>query len=125
MKKFILLLVILMGLSLTECEKDILIENDSAMNHQYLLKRALDLNDYETFNDLFTDSRRDVISKKELEQFSNIYSSSGASFILYETITFSNGEMILVRMAQDNLTDEYKVEDIINIPDEMTRFFNK
>jgi len=51
MKKFILLLVILMGLSLTECEKDILIENDSAMNHQYLLKREIDLNDYETFND--------------------------------------------------------------------------
>ena len=43
----------------------------------------------------------------------------------YETITFDDGEMLLVRITPDKIDGEYKIEDVTIVPEEMRDFFNQ
>ena len=43
---------------------------------------------------------------------------------MYETITFDDGEMLLVRITPDKIDGEYKIEDVTIVPEEMRDFFN-
>lgn len=59
---------------------------------------AITENNYDNFNSLFSDGRKNTISNEKLMEFNNI-STAGFGNSLYELITFTNGEMLLVRYS--------------------------
>ena len=61
-----------------------------------MLKLSIDQNDYERFNSFFSEGRKNVVSKETFEELSNI-TTGGGDYSLYEVITFTNGEMLLIK----------------------------
>lgn len=95
---------------------------DTPTNAAVLLKQAIDENDYEAFNKLFNEGRKELITKGQLTELKES-ATPGSTFKHYEVITYDNGEMILVRLTPDKVKGEYKVEDIVKVPQEMKKLF--
>jgi len=49
--------------------------------------------------------------------------TAGSSYANYVLVTFENGEMLLVRLSPEKVNGEYKIEDVIIVPDEMKEMF--
>lgn len=86
------------------------------------MKLAIDNKDYESFNDLFTDERKDSLSKEEFSALREI-TTAGSEYKNYEVITFENGQMLLVLLAPPNEDNEVKIEDVIVVPENMRQLF--
>lgn len=86
------------------------------------MKLAVDNKDYEGLNKLFSDGRKDTLSRKEFVKMQGL-TTAGTDFITYELLTFTNGEMFLVRLTPEKVNGEYKIEDVIIVPDNMKEIF--
>ncbi|MFD1738720.1 hypothetical protein ACFSCX_19575 [Bacillus salitolerans] len=119
--KYVTIIVIfwiLMG-----CNSTKFVQPDSPDNTAWLMKLAIDNDDYETFNSLFSDGRKGSISRRDFKELQDI-TTAGFNLKRYEVITFENGKMLLVRLTPLNKDNEYEIEDVILVPDEMNNIFS-
>lgn len=119
-KALIIMCVMVFSLFLFSCEDTV--KPDTEQNATWLMKLAIDENDYERFNELFSEGRKNTVSEKIFDAMSEL-STAGASYKNYELITFENGEMLLVKLTPMTIDGEYKIEDVMIVPDEMKSFF--
>lgn len=95
---------------------------DTPTNTTVMLDMAIHGDNYERFNKLFSEERKNVASKDMLKELNNL-STEASSYTHYEVIEYSNGEMLLVRLNYRQEKGEYEVEDIVKIPKEMKKLF--
>ena len=50
--------------------------------------------------------------------------SAGVGLTHYELLTFENGEMFLVMLTPEKVNGEYKIEDVVIVPNEMKEIFD-
>ena len=124
MKKLIIGLLIASSLALISCESSKILKADTPTNAAVLLSRALGSNDYEAVKALFSEGRREFLTEENFKEWKEL-KTAGSSYVLYETITFQDGEMLLVRMTAEKMDGEYKIEDVTIVPEEMREFFNQ
>lgn len=123
MKKGIVTLCIIIAcLGLISCSKDKVVKSDTPTNTAMVMKNAIDSKNYEAFNKLFSEDRKGIITEKDFNEFNKV-STAGASHKLYTTISFTNGEMLLIKLTTEKINGEYKIEDVVQVPDEMKAFF--
>lgn len=120
--KLLFSLIIISSLFLLSCTKDKSIKPNSPVNTSIIIKNYIDAGNYEAFKDLFSDGLENSISKEDFKKLKDI-STAGSTHSLYNIITFENGEMLLVKLYQIEATSEYKVESVIQIPEEFKTLF--
>ncbi|MCH1624534.1 hypothetical protein [Fredinandcohnia quinoae] len=113
---FTIFIVILVG-----CSNKTL-KPDSSDNTSWLMKLAIDNNDYESFDALFSEGRKGSISESEFNELQDI-TTAGTDYKRYELLTFENGQMLLVRLAPSDNNTEIKIENVMLVPDEMKAMF--
>ncbi|MCA1032882.1 hypothetical protein LCL95_17875 [Bacillus timonensis] len=98
---------------------------DNPENTAWLMKLAIDNNDYASFDSLFADGRKGSISEMEFKELKDI-TTAGAGYRSYELLTFENGEMLLVklRLTPPHENNKIEIEDVIIVPDDMKELFN-
>ena len=124
MKKLIIGLLIVSSLALISCEESKALKADTPTNAAYLLKLKLDSNNYEEVKELFSEGRREFLTEENFKEWKEL-KTAGSSYVMYETITFDDGEMLLVRITPDKIDGEYKIEDVTIVPEEMRDLFNQ
>lgn len=122
MKKFIIGLIIASSLALISCEESKILKPNTPTNAAYMLKLQINADNYENSKKLFTKEREEALTKEKFKELKSLV-TAGSSYVLYETITFEDGEMLLVRMTADKVDGEYKIEDVTIIPEEMKELF--
>lgn len=124
MKKVIIIITLIIScLWLTSCTEDKKLKPDTPTNAGWLTKLAIDNNNYESFNSLFSEGRKGIITEENFNELTNM-TTAVSEHKLYDIITFENGEMLMVRLTSEKINGEYQVEDVIRIPDEMKEFFS-
>lgn len=125
MKKTRLLfsLIIISTLFLISCTKDKTLEPNSPVNTTIIVKNYIDAGNYEAFKGLFSEGLENSISKEDFNNFKDI-STAGSSHNLYDVITFENGEMLLIKLSSVEIDGEYRVEEVLQIPEEFKTLFN-
>ncbi|MED4018924.1 hypothetical protein [Sutcliffiella cohnii] len=98
------------------------VQPDSTENVAWLMKLAINNNDYEAFDSLFSEGRKGSVSRTDFSEFEKL-TTTGANYKKYELVTFENGEMLLVRLTPVNEDNEYEIEDVIVVPEEMKVLF--
>lgn len=122
-KKTILLIIFtLLAYILTGCSKPV--EPDTPTNAAIALKEAIRSGNYEYFNSLFSEGRKNSLSKDEYLKLQKLLSSD-SSLDTYEVITFDNGKMLLVHLTPEKENDNYHIQDIKVVPEEMKALFQK
>ena len=126
MKKTRLLfsLLIISNLFLISCTKDKTLESDSPVSTSILVKNYIDSGNYEAFKGLFTEGLENSISKEDFIKLKEI-STAGSSHNLYDLITFENGEKLLIKLSSIEIDSKYKIEEVIQIPEEFKSLFNQ
>lgn len=123
-KRFLLMviLMILLSLSLISCSKSEPLKADTPVNTAIVMEGYLKAGNYEGFNKLFTEGRKNTIS---IDQFNELKktATNGTDLKHYELLTFSNGEMVLLTLTQEKVDGEYKIQDVKNIPEGMKEVF--
>lgn len=118
---FLIGLVVVLCFAFISCQKAL--KPDTPANAAWLMKIAIDEGDYKWFQSLFTETRKDAVSAEMFDEMGGI-TTAGTSFIQYSVLTFENGEMILVRLSPET-KGEYKIEDVMIVPDDMKAFFEE
>lgn len=121
--KLLLSLIVISSLFLISCTKDKAIKPDSPVNTSILIKSYIDAGNYEDFKNLFSEGLENSITEEDFNKLKDI-STPGSSHNLYEIIAFENGEMLLIKLYQIEATGEYKVEEVLKVPDEFKTIFN-
>lgn len=106
---------------LTSCQKTV--KPDTPANAGLLMSHAINNGDYERFNALFSEGRKNTISRDKFNEMKNLI-SAGTGFTHYELLTFKNGEMLLVMLTPEKVNGKYKIEDVVIVPSEMKEIFN-
>lgn len=125
-KKSLLIALVLTSIFLLcSCTKEKVVKPDTPLNTGLLLNHAIKSENYEAFNSLFSEGRKNCISE---ETFQNLIQateggSGGSGYTLYEVITLDNGEMFLVRLTPTETDGKYEVEDVTLLSGEMKEFF--
>lgn len=122
MKVLIVMILIIMCFTFTSCSKQTVLKPDTPVNTGWLMKLAIHNDDYEKFNKLFSEERKNIISKEKFNDMKKMITNE-TSFVHYELLTFTNGEMFLIRLTPEKVNGEYKIEDVIIIPNEMKEVF--
>lgn len=119
-----LILVVFITFILVACSNSKPIKPDTPDNTLLLLSMSLSGNNYDNFNELFSDGRKNTVSKETLSEFSKA-TSNGFDNSLYGLITYSNGEMFIAKLSAKKINGEYKVEDVMKVPEEMKKMFQE
>lgn len=124
MKKRILLLIIFtLIISLfVACESVPGTKADTQLNATLMLEIALSTKNYEKFNELFSEERKNVISKNKFNEYTNLMTED-SKYEFYNLIKYRNDEMFLVKFAPAKIDGEYKIENVVRIPKEMRKLF--
>lgn len=109
--------------TIAACTNKKALKADTPANTGWLMKMAMDSENYDNFNKLFSEGRKNSISKEEFSKLKKL-TTAGTDFKHYELLTFTNGEMFLVRLTPEKVNGEYKIEDVIIVPEEMKKLFN-
>lgn len=120
-RKYFLLtssIIICLSILFVSCSNKKPLKPDTPANTAFVMKNFLDAGDYEKFNNLFTDVRKNSIS---LEQFNELkkLTTVGTDYKHYELLTFSNGKMILIMLTQDKINGEYKIQNVKEVTDDL------
>lgn len=83
---------------------------------------AISENNYDSFKELFSDENKNTVSKDTLSEFSKV-TTAGFDNSLYSLITYSNGEMFIAKLSAKKINGEYKVEDVMKVPEKMKKLF--
>ena len=119
-----LILVVFITFILVACSNSKPIKPDTPDNTLLLLSMSISGNNYDNFNALFSDGRKNTVSKETLSEFSKV-TSDGFDNSLYGVITSSNGEMFIAKLSAKKINGEYKVEDFMKVPEEMKKMFQE
>ena len=119
-KSMLLITILMICFIFTSCEKTV--KPDTPQNAGWLMKLAIDYDDYEEFNNLFSQGAKGTISKESFNEMQNI-TTAKTEYTHYQLLTFENGEMLLVRLTPEKVNGEYKIEDITIVPNEMNEIF--
>lgn len=119
----IVLLILFFAVNLASCSNEKVLKADTPANAGWLMKIAIDRGDYDSFNKLFSDGRKDSVSKKKFAEYKEI-TTAESYYRHYELITFTNGEMLLVRLTPDKVNGEYKIEDVVRVADDRKKLFS-
>lgn len=124
MRKYLFIFTLIINsLFLISCNEDNLLKPDSPTNTSILIKNYIYADNYEEFKGLLSEDLDNSISKEEFNKFKDIV-TAGSNHNLYDIITFENGEMLLIKLTATPVNDEYKVEEVIQVPAELKAFFN-
>ncbi|MGY3715882.1 hypothetical protein ACWE42_10195 [Sutcliffiella cohnii] len=121
MKYIKLLVLIFVFVLIIGCSSN-KVKPDSTENVAWLMKLAIENDDYEAFDSLFSEGRKGSVSRTDFSEFGNL-TTAGANYKKYELVTFENGEMLLVRLTPENEDNKYEIEDVIVVPEEMKVLF--
>lgn len=102
----------------TSCSNQKIVRPDTPVNAGIVMESFLKAGNYEDFNELFTDGRKNSVSIKQFNELRKL-TTAGTGYELYELHTFSNGKMILIRLTPDKINGEYKIEDVKEVPKEI------
>ncbi|MGL4911254.1 MAG: hypothetical protein ACRC3Y_02355 [Romboutsia sp.] len=97
-------------------------ESETPTDIALSLNDSLGRKDYKNIEKLFMDSNI-TTSKDELDEFFEL-SKQNSNYSLFETITYNNGEMLLVEFSPYKINNEYKIIGIKKIPNDMKNLFN-
>lgn len=120
-RKYFLLtssIIICLSILFVSCSNQKPLKPDTPVNTAILMKNFLDAENYERFNNLFTDGRKNSISLEQFNEFKKL-TTAGTDFKHYELLTFSNGKMILIMLTQDKINGEYKIQDVKEVTDDL------
>ncbi|MBS5939887.1 hypothetical protein [Clostridium sp.] len=124
MRKYLFIFTLIINsLFLISCNEDNVLKPDSPTNTSILIKNYIDADNYEEFKGLLSEDLDNSISKEEFNKFKDIVTAE-SNHNLYDIITFENGEMLLIKLTSTPVNDEYKVEEVIQVPAELKTFFN-
>jgi hypothetical protein len=123
-KMSIMLAFALMLSMLASCSDSISVKQDTPDNALLSLSLTLGGDNYDNFNALFSDGRKNTVSEETLKEFSKA-TSAAFDNSLYGLVTYSNGEMFLVKLSVKKIDGEYKVEDVVKVPEEMKKLFQR
>lgn len=123
-KYFLLSLIIITCLPILfiSCSNQKTLKAVTPVNTAIIMKNFLDAGNYEDFNKLFSNGRKDTVPVEQFNELKKL-TAAGTDFKHFELLTFSNGKMILITLTQERIDDEYKIEDVKEIPDEMKSLF--
>ena len=119
-KSTLLIGILMICVVFTSCQKTM--KPDTPQNTAWLMKLAIDNGDYERFNNLFNEGSENITSRDSFDDMKNI-TTAVTGYTHYELLTFENGEMLLVRFTPEKVNGEYKIEDVIIVPNEMKEIF--
>lgn len=88
------------------------------------MKLKIDNNDYKGFNNLFSKGRKHSVSIEEFNKMNKL-TTARTMYTNYEILTFTKGEMLLVRLTPVKVDGEYKMEDVIIVPEDMKSIFQE
>lgn len=120
---FNLLLLVIFSFGITLGCSNETVKPNSPENTTWLMKLAIDNDDYESFNSLFSDGRKGSITESDFKELKDI-TTARAGYTRYELVTFDNGEMLLVRLTAADGNNEIEIEDVIVVPEDMKELFN-
>lgn len=103
---------------LTSCSDQKIVKPDTPVNTGIVMESFLKAGNYEDFNELFTDERKNSVSIKQFNELRKL-TTAGTGYELYELLTFSNEKMILIRLVPDKINGEYKIEDVKEVSKEI------
>lgn len=100
------------------------------INTSFLLTQYLESENYALFNSMVSELSQENISEADFKQLvqlkkSGQSSTPSTSFQLYTTLTFDNGNMILVNFVPDPIDGKYLIQDVTLVPDEMKSLFEQ
>lgn len=121
-KSIVLIICLIIILSTTACEETA--KRDTPMTSAMAMKIEISLGSYDQFIESHMQGRETLISKEQFHEVKNLMTAQ-ASYETYELLKFDNGEMILIEFASIPENDEFKIQGIKIVPDEMKKFFNK
>jgi hypothetical protein len=118
-----IIIILFSALLLVGCNNEKKVEPDTPMNSSWLMKLSIDNQDYSAFQSLFYEGAEENVSKSTFQRFGEI-TTAGTDFKNFELLTFSNGEMLLVEFApKTEDQEEYKIVNVIEVPDNMKTLF--
>ena len=104
------------------CQKAV--RPDTPHGAVWLMKTAVDEGDYQRFQAMFTEARKNAISAEMFQEMRE-ETTAEMGFAQYGVLTFDNGEMMLIRLTPEKIEGEYKIEDVVIIPDDMKALFDE
>lgn len=96
---------------------------DTPENAAMLAESDINFGNYDAFNRLFSEGRQNSISEDKFSEMKKL-TTSGADLKNYELITFTNGKMLLINLTPADEKGEYKIQDVIEVPDNMESLFS-
>ena len=121
--RFLFSLIIVSTLFLISCNKDMALKPDSPVNTSIIIKNYIDAGNYEAFKGMFSEDLENSISTEDFRKLKDI-STAGSSHNLYDIITFENGEMLLIKFSSIEVNGEYRVEEVLQVPEDFKTLFN-
>lgn len=106
----------------TSCSNQKPLKPDTPINTAIVMEGSLKAGNYESFNELFADGRKNTVSAGQFNELKKL-TTDGTDFKHYELLTFSNGKMILITLTQNKIDSKYKIEDVKEVSDEMKALF--
>lgn len=121
-KKHLRILFVPLLLIFLLCSCSNKLEPDTPTNAAMVLTQAIRSGNYEYFNTLFSEGRKNIIAKDDYSKLQQLLSSR-SSLSTYELITFDNGEMFLILLTPEKENGQYYIQDIKVVPKEMQSLF--
>lgn len=119
-KSFFICLSLSAVVVLCSCSINKQLKPNTPVNTGILLGHSLRENNYEAFNNLLSQGGKNTISKDDFKNLTKVVDgTSGTSYVLYETLTLDNGEILLVRLTAEKVDGKYGIEDVTLISEEM------
>lgn len=117
-KNVILIILLIIILSITACQKT----NSTPLYASMSMKVDMEHLNYKEFTDAYSRGEESWISKEQFDEVKGLITDK-VGHETYELLKFDNGEMILVEFATMTEDDEFKIQGIKIVPDEIKEFF--
>lgn len=113
-----LLCFLLIGCSSTKMEKP-----KSPEELAHIMKLALSNGDYNKFNSYLTEPKKGLITMNQFDELS-MNTTAGAEYRTYSYIKMENGKVLLLEIVKDIPSEDYKVQRVIEVPEEINNIFD-
>ena len=96
---------------------------NTPLNTAILMKSSIDNGDYNSFQSLFTEGKKNSVSEDKFKNLKAL-STQGSGYACYELVSFDNGKMLLIYLTpQKDNKGEYHIQDVKVVPDELKKYF--
>ena len=122
MKKQLAVIMIAASVLLSSgCSK--VVKPDTPFNAVFLMQNAIDNQDYEKFQKMMIESKRDVYTIEDLKGLKELGATGGGSLFNYYICEYPNGEMVMFELTPGDIDGKYFIQDIITVPKEQQKLF--